>query len=155
MSGVGSWERFYDALGIGDQLKREGFIFAPWRPEFDNNVLGLMSTERQQRFNELKREAIAGKTAAEWEQKLWYLSAATVCTREEFMAKASMVSSGVLATMTDGHSELTMPGRLCDISDPEGDIWLAFQEGLSITVTQAEELFSECTKLRALVEERP
>lgn len=130
-------KRLLVALGIYKKLLSEGYVNAgAWEFELDNNLVGLLSTERKQRLLYLLREAFLKKNAEEWEPIISAVgvTASVIRTRDEWLALKSMHESGVLTKMNNGKSELTVPGRMVDISGPgETLMRIAQQEAEAIT----------------------
>ena len=138
---------YYQALGIEKQLLSKGFVYAgTWEMDLDNNLnypYGL-SAERKQRLLTLIAEVMLSKSAEDWERILRQAGqcCGVVRTRNEFLALEPMLKAEVIIRMDNGTSELTVPGRLADISVPGEDLFDGdFREAEFITYAQAKDLF--------------
>ena len=145
--GAGLWygpQAYYQLLGLDRQLKQEGFAFdnSYWPDaQVDSALVGFISESRAHRLDQLTQEVFSKKSQSEWEQIIWNQISATVRTRDEFMGLEPMLESGVLTKMDNGQSELTVPGRLCDISGPDDTLMAGFCEAQVIDTAAAERFF--------------
>ncbi len=118
-------ERYLKALGIDQQVKREGFSnCSPWVPGLDNNLSSPdeLSIENKRRLHQMIDKAFLTKTAYEWEPILEKARVpfTVVRTRNEWLGLKPMLESGVLVRMKNENSELIVPGPLADVSGPYG-----------------------------------
>ena len=121
-------ERLFKGLGIAKQVKEEGFINEGWYAPDDcgDNVSNRvkLTEERVQRLTQLIADALLTKTAEEWEGLLGHLlPLGLMRTRQEWLTLQPMLASGVLTTMDNGCSTLTVPGRVANVTVP-GDVIL-------------------------------
>ena len=123
---------FIKALNIEKSLKQAGI---------DLNDF-MMSTEKKQRLIEIVTETMLTKISGEWDVILGEagVAASVIRTRDEWLALDPMMQSGLLTTMDNGESELTVPGDFADVSG-SGNTLLnnPFREPKLITFTQADE----------------
>ena len=145
-----SAENFMKALDLGKQLKSEGFINEAG-VEVDNNIsmAGLLNESRAIRLAQLVGEKLLSRTAKEWEVTLGDagVPCSLIRTREEFLALEPMHSSGVIVKMGEGSSILTVPGRVVDISGPEGAVMgNCFAEPEIVEVSDIAELFPQSSQ---------
>ena len=157
-------ERLLKALDINKKIKREGFVNeGPWAPGLDNNIGYLyneLSPKRNERFKQLVTKAFLRKTSEEWDVILKdaAIPSSIFRTREEWLALDIMLKSGVLARMNNQQSKLTVPGRLADVSTPQGNVAenLVYAEMESITAEQAIALFqTDVNKIRPQTNQAP
>lgn len=138
--------RFVEVLGVDKQLMQEGFVNAgPWVMGLNNNIAdgeGL-SEKRKERLLQIVAEILLTKTAEEWEAILAEagVPVAVIRTREEWLALAPMLESGVLTHMGNDSAELIVPGRLVDVAGPEGALMTGYHEADTIDTNQAQQLF--------------
>ena len=146
---IKSWlaTRFFTALGIEAQLKREGFVNeSPWsKNDFGNNLCSpwTMSADRTQRVIELIEEVMRTKTASEWEAIMAEAGVpfAYVRTRDEWLAIEALEKSGIFSKMDNGRSVITVPGRVVDIDGPGQElINTQHREPESVDVDSIDEL---------------
>ncbi len=145
-------ENFYKALGLYQQLRREGFTNdGPW------DTLGLgtnlstlhglgLSPERKARLRELTQQALNTKTAAEWEPILEKAGVpfAVFRTRDEWLALKPLLKSGLFTQMDNGHSALTVPGRMVDMSGPDNVLpGERFNEPEPVSLSQVDRLLTQ------------
>lgn len=141
--------RFLKTLDIDRQVKQAGFVNeSAWELSLDNNLSGLLSPERNQRLQQLIGERFSTKTADEWEAILGQagISCSVVRTREEWLTLPPLAKSGVFTQMGEGNATLTVPGRLADISGPEGQLpGITSKDAKRINLQQANDLCSDRT----------
>jgi crotonobetainyl-CoA:carnitine CoA-transferase CaiB-like acyl-CoA transferase len=121
-------ERFFELLGLDVRLKREGFRNdSPWArvdlgSEKDLASSWTMSRENSLYLIELISEVIATRPASHWESLLAAARIPVAClrSREEWLAIDALEESGMLVRMDDGHTRLTVPGPVADVSGPGG-----------------------------------
>ena len=134
-------DKLLKALGIHNQVKREGFQNeGHWSVGLDNN-LDTLGTEQKQHIVQLISKSFLSKPAAEWECILGRLNvAATVIrTRDEWMNLDSAHKAGIFTHMND----LVVPGQFVDVDGPEGALVSNdFAEAEWITPAKADELFA-------------
>jgi len=137
--------RCLTVLGVYGELLREGFVNeGPWVRGLSNNMscFADLSASNSQRLREVIADALRTRPAAEWEVALGgVVPITTVRTKREWLMLEPMHQSGVLARMTDGGSTLTVPGRVSDLSGPEGNAPPCFREPERIDWEQADRLF--------------
>lgn len=140
------------ALGIDEQLKREGFVNAGIRETgLDNNLSDIpgLQPARKQRLRQLIEEVALTKTATQWEETLAAAGVAVtvIRTREEWLALEPLLRSGVFTQMNNGASTMTVPGRIADISSPFHDKASEpediYREAESISFIQANDLLKQ------------
>ena len=129
--------RYFRALGLEEQVKREGFVNeGPWGLGFDNNLSDAynLSPQRRQRIVQLIAEAYIARTAEEWESIFEEagIPGNYIRTRDEWLASEPMLASGVFTLMDDGKSVLTVPGRVVDVSGPDGALIAPLSHELEI-----------------------
>ncbi len=137
---------FCKILGIDKTLRREGFMMDAWESGLDNNIGSReeLSPERAKRFRQLMEDALRQRPAEEWVSLLGNKHLiAKVRSRSEWLSLEPMLTSGVLATMDDGHSVLTVPGRAVDVAGPEPRQNPVFHEPEAIDFQQANRLFQK------------
>jgi len=138
--------RFYQILGIHEELLRHGFVNAgSWVTGLGNNLSSYGGLEERfaARLEQLIAQAVRTRTAEDWETLLAEEVLVLVPrTREEWLLLEPMLKSGVLVSMDDGRSELIAPGRAVDVSGPNGALMEGFRELEFIAPEQADELFS-------------
>ena len=142
---TGSFQRILKGLGIYTTVLKEGFVdIGPWETSLDNNLSNVnsLTPERKQRLKNLIAEAFKTKSANEWENTLGNTGVpiSVVRSRAEWLTLRPMLKSGVLATMENNSTTLTVPGRLADIAGPDGKLNTSYNEGEPITTKQALEL---------------
>ena len=142
--------RFFEVLGIAKQVANEGFTNdGPWVDTgLANNVSNReqLSPERVQRITELIATALLTETAEQWDQKFSRngVPASFIRTREEWLTLEPMLASGVLTRMDNSQSELTVPGRIADISGPQRALISVFpNEAEPIDFHQAKQLLGD------------
>ena len=139
-------KRFYKTLGIFKQLQREGFVNeSPWVWDLDNNLNTefLLSPERAKRLELLIENAVQSKAATEWETLFDNKTITNlVRSREEWLSLEPNLASGVTVQLKNGQSVLTMPGRLGDISGPDGALIEGYKEAEPVTFAQAMQYFN-------------
>ena len=116
-------ERLFKGLGIARQVKEEGFVNEGWYAPDDcgNNVSFRikLTKEKAQRLTQLISDTLLTKTAAQWEALLApLLPLGLMRTRQEWLTLSPMLTSGVLTTMENGRSSLTVPGRVTNVTGP-------------------------------------
>ncbi len=143
-------ERLLRALGIFEQLSSEGFVniaaslSSRNEATLDNNIADYphMSVTRQRRLGDLIAQAFLTKTADEWEVLLGnILPFSKVRTRQEYLTLKPMLDAGILTTMDNGRSELTVPGRFVDVGNPHASIADHYDEPKRVTLDEATALF--------------
>ena len=144
-------QSFVKVLGIDKQLEREGFVVAGyWEPGLNNNISdpNNLTSEGKQRLTQVISETLLTKTAEEWEQQLTaaQVPAAVIRTRDEWLALEPLLKSGVHTKMGDGQSQVTVPGRLADISGPDDALMNGYQEAEVIEVAGVGKLFEANNK---------
>ncbi len=156
---------FMKALGIDKKLAREGFVnLGPWETGLDNNLSNPwvpLSPERYERLEQLMKETIASKTAAEWENLILKNIVGLTRSRSEWMTVAPLQVSGMFTKLDNGVSELTVPGRLCDVSSSNGELMeqghdleaVSFDQAVSILNSEKAEQLA--AKRSAVKGERP
>ncbi len=115
--------RVVQAMGIERQLKEEGFVCTtPWEMDLPNNISAgqSLSPERMHRLRQIMADVLKTKPALEWEDIFAeaQVAATVIRTREEWLAVLPMLDSGVFTKMGSGEKELTLPGRVADMSGP-------------------------------------
>ena len=143
-------ESLYNALGIDERLKQEGYIIEdPWKGNWDYNLghIGMMmSTEQAQRAKDIVSEIMLTRTADEWDVFMENIGVpfTYVRTRDEWLALEPLLKSGVLTRMNDGNSVLTVPGRVADMSGPGGVFFdVSPNEPETVDIKQAEDLLQQ------------
>lgn len=140
-------ERLFKGLGIAKQVKQEGFVNEGWYAPDDcgNNVSFRikLTEERVQRLTQLIADVLLTKTAAQWDDLLGpLLPLGLMRTRQEWLTLQPMLASGVLATMDNGSSTLTVPGRVTSLTGP-GDAIIdptRFKEAHSVSTADVNAL---------------
>lgn len=120
-----STESFLRALGIYDTLLSEGFVNeGSWKTDLTNNLSGVLSPERKKRVTALVEEVMLTKTAEEWESALENAdtTGSMLRTRQEWMSLTPLRKSGLFTELTVGGKTLVVPGRIADMSGPDGEI---------------------------------
>ncbi|MCG8592389.1 MAG: CoA transferase [Proteobacteria bacterium] len=129
-------KRFFRLLGLEGRLKAEGYVNeSPWEA-YDsgsgNNVGSpwTLHPKRTQQLIEWIGDVLRTRPAAEWEAALAdaAIPFATLHTRDEWLGTEAHLHSGLLVRMEDQDPALTAPGRLADVSGPEGWMKLRFRE---------------------------
>ena len=145
-------ERLFTVLGIAKQLKQEGFVNDGWYALNDtgNNLSNRakLSKEGATHINQLIADAFLTKTAAEWEVILGdKMPFGLIRTRQEWLTLQPMLASGVLATMDNGVSSLTVPGRVTNLTGPDDTLIdpTVFKEAQAVSTVEVEALLTSCT----------
>ncbi len=120
-------EAYFTVLGIYEQLRAEGYINEiPRGVDHGNNLSSgyMLTPEKRQRLIELTTQAMRQKTGDEWEElfEKHGVPGNYIRTRDEWLSLEPMIKSGVLTKMQGEASELTVPGRVVDVSGPGGSV---------------------------------
>ena len=121
-------ERFFSILGLEGTLRREGFVIeSPWS-RFDlgegNNLASswTLSRERSLRVIECVQQEIERASGDHWQATFAAagIPVAYLRTRDEWMTDASVAEAGLVTSMDDGATPLSVTGPVADVTDPDG-----------------------------------
>ena len=142
---------FLKTIGLYHSLLEEGFVYVPIKdyvhfPRLNNNLNDFRNlvAERKTRLVTMVADRLRDKTAAEWEAIFQQagLASALIRRREEWLALQPLMDSGVLVDMAQqDESPLIVPGRVVDVSGPNGALMSSYRNVQTCTAEQANTLF--------------
>jgi len=139
-------QRFFDYLGLTQTLVSEGYkILSPWQSPVPADVKNLANAWELGEHNKSvidHIQALVGEMTAEECQKVMLearIPFSYVRTRDEWMNIAALVRAGMFVDMGSDDRVLRAPGRVVDVTGPDGQMALddsAFREARSLTWEQ-------------------